>query len=148
MSTSFLKLNLLNLFSSLFYGERVIYARRKEYETTFGIDRLCGDDSASQSEFLRAKPLVFGDMEHSSLLLENGGRPRTSRTPQLEEAILHAVEEDPSISTRQLAHTQVPDKSVIKLGKNSPMVNKNQQLVEAVDLEYSNKMCGGFCDDG
>ena len=53
--------------------------------------------------------VALGDMEHSSLLLVTGGRPRTGRTPQLEEAILHAVEEDPSVSTRQLALTRNVD---------------------------------------
>ncbi|PSN49413.1 hypothetical protein C0J52_23139 [Blattella germanica] len=35
------------------------------------------------------------------------GRPRTGRTPQLEEAIIHAVEEDTSVNTRQLALTRM-----------------------------------------
>ncbi|PSN46853.1 hypothetical protein C0J52_13688 [Blattella germanica] len=34
-----------------------------------------------------------------------------------------------------------------ELEKHSSIVHKNQQLVEAVDLEYHNKMCGRFCDD-
>ncbi|PSN44860.1 hypothetical protein C0J52_10288 [Blattella germanica] len=50
--------------------------------------------------------VVLGDMEHSSQILVTGGRPRTGRTPQLEEAIFHDVVEGPSARTRQLALTR------------------------------------------
>ena len=35
----------------------------------------------------------------------NWGRPRRTRTPQLEEEILHSVDDDPSVSIRQVAAT-------------------------------------------
>ena len=49
--------------------------------------------------------VVLGNMPASRVW----GRPRTGRTPQLEEVILHAGEEDPSVSTRQLSLTRNVD---------------------------------------
>lgn len=46
----------------------------------------------------------------------NAGRPRQRRTVQLEEQILDAVQEDPSVSTRQLAATlNIPSNKTVHL---------------------------------
>ncbi|PSN41269.1 hypothetical protein C0J52_14343 [Blattella germanica] len=50
--------------------------------------------------------VILGNMEHSRLLLVTGGRPRTGKT-QLQEAILHAIEENPSVITRLRTLLQV-----------------------------------------
>lgn len=46
----------------------------------------------------------------------NAGRPRQRRVIQLEEQILDAVHEDPSLSTRQLASTlNIPSNKTVRL---------------------------------
>ncbi|PSN32616.1 hypothetical protein C0J52_20692 [Blattella germanica] len=50
--------------------------------------------------------VVLGDIGTFKPASHDWGRPRTGRTPELEEAILHAVKENPSVSIRQLALTR------------------------------------------
>ena len=61
------------------------------------------------------------------------GRPRRKRTPQLEEEILHAVDDNPSVSVRQLASTSnVDHMTVWKVLHENLLYPYHLQLVQAL----------------
>lgn len=77
----------------------------------------------------------------------NAGRPRERRTVQLEENILNATQEDPSISTRQLAETlNIPSNKTVHLVLQENLlypyhVSKVQPLYENDNISRLN-----FCN--
>lgn len=62
-----------------------------------------------------------------------GGRAETVTTPELEEAVLHAIEEDPSNSTRKIAvQLEVSPKTVWKVLKRNLLYPYHIQRVQAL----------------